>query len=72
MRLALFNCSNGLRDVPTFMINMVAQWGNLVLYYEMPSWFESWDALDENDSDPVDVKALKVSNSQLHLVPPIR
>lgn len=51
---------HGLRDVPTCIVNVMTQWGNILLYFEMPSWVESWDDIHEQESDSDAVKALKV------------
>ena len=51
----------GLRDAPTFILNVLTQWGNLILYFEMPEWVEDWDGSPELVSDKEDVKAFKVS-----------
>lgn len=59
---------NGLRDKPTFVVNAMVQWGNIVLYFEMPEWVRDWDSIMEKDNDPDDVKALKVRNPFLYLV----
>jgi hypothetical protein len=50
---------HGLRDVPTFILNFYTQWGNMLFYFELPSFVTDWN-LVENDTDPDDVKALKV------------
>ena len=50
---------NGLRSVPTFIVNVLTQWGNILIYFEMPKWVHSFDMTVE-ESDPDDVKALKV------------
>jgi hypothetical protein len=51
---------SGLRDVPTFIVNFVTQWGNIFLYYEMSQWVTDWN-LKEEENDAGDIKALKVS-----------
>ena len=59
---------HGLRSVPTFIVNILTQWGNIFIYFEMPKWVQSFDMIvQESDphmivqeSDPHDVKALKV------------
>lgn len=49
----------GLRDRPTFTLNILTQWGNILIYFEMPAWVRNFHTPeDENDAD--DVKALKV------------
>ena len=53
--------NNGLRDVPSFLCNMVTQWGNLLIYFQLPSWIKNLtDCLVEHEKDMDDVKALKV------------
>lgn len=49
---------SGLRDVPTFILNFVTQWGNILLYYEMSDWVTDWN-LKEDENDAEDIKALK-------------
>ena len=42
----------------------MTQWGNLLIYFEMPEWFENFgDSIVESEDDPDDVKALKVGRS---------
>lgn len=55
--------SQGLRDVPTFTVNVLTQWGNIFIYMELPDWLSSFqgDCLEEKETDPDDIKALKVS-----------
>lgn len=50
---------NGLRDTPSFVINMMTQWANILIYFELPDWIKDWDSIVEQDDDPDDVKALK-------------
>lgn len=57
-RLA-FAHRSGLRDSPSFVVNMMTQWANILLYFEMPEFVEEWDNIVEQDDDPDDVKALK-------------
>lgn len=52
--------AHGLRDLPTFTINVMTQWGNILIYFEMPEWVTNFEDLDEKESDPDDVKAAKV------------
>jgi hypothetical protein len=55
------SCRNGLREVPTFVLNMMTQWGNLLIYMKMPDWVEDLGpSIVESEDDPDDVKALKV------------
>lgn len=49
----------GLRDVPSFVLNFYTQWGNILVYYKMPTYLSDWD-LKEDESDADDVKAIKV------------
>jgi hypothetical protein len=51
--------SQGLRDVPTLVVNTLTQWGHILVYFEMPEWVEDWNSIVEDESDPDDVKALK-------------
>lgn len=51
---------NGLRDTPSFVVNMMSQYANILIYFEMPSWLKDWDNIVEEEDDPDDVKALKV------------
>jgi hypothetical protein len=54
----------GLRSVPTFVLNVLTQWGNILIYFEMPDWVDGFQHIEEA-TDPDDVKALKVSSSTL-------
>jgi hypothetical protein len=55
-------CRNGLRVVPTLLVNMMTQWGCLLIYFEMPVWVKDFTtSLLEKEDDADDVKALKVS-----------
>uniref|UniRef100_A0A7S2YC98 Protein ENHANCED DISEASE RESISTANCE 2 C-terminal domain-containing protein n=1 Tax=Entomoneis paludosa TaxID=265537 RepID=A0A7S2YC98_9STRA len=50
----------GLRDTPTFLINGVTQWGNILVYFALPEWVHDLqESLQETDQDPTDVRALK-------------
>jgi hypothetical protein len=51
--------SQGLRDVPTLVVNTLTQWGHILVYFEMPEWVQDWNSIDEDECDPDDVKALK-------------
>lgn len=51
---------NGLRDVPTFITNIISQWGNILIYFEMPAWVTDWKTIQEEKEDTDEVKALKV------------
>jgi hypothetical protein len=51
--------SQGLRDVPTLVVNTLTQWGHILVYFEMPEWVQDWNSIVEDESDPDDVKALK-------------
>lgn len=51
---------SGLRDVPTFIANMMFPFGNMTAYFKLPDWFDDWDNIpEEKEDDPPDVKALK-------------
>jgi len=50
---------DGLRDKPTFIINVMATWANISTYLEMPSWVKKFDSIVETESDSNDIKALK-------------
>jgi hypothetical protein len=52
----------GLRSVPTFIVNVLTQWGNILIYFEMPTWVHGFQHAEEV-SDPDHVKALKASSS---------
>ena len=55
---------HGLRKVPTLMLNLMTQWGSILIYYEMPSWVKDLTtSLAEQPDDSDNDKALKVSNS---------
>lgn len=69
----------GLRDVPTLIVNLVTQWGNILVYFEMPHWINDWDTVRERDSDPDDIKAFKrfllgdtkYRNERLKIIPSV-
>ena len=53
--------TNGLRNAPTFIVNCVTQWGNILVYFELPRWVTNFTtAMVEQDTDSDDVRALKV------------
>jgi hypothetical protein len=47
----------GLRDSPSFTVNILTQWGNIFIYFAVPQII--FDA-SESETDPDDVKAAKV------------
>jgi hypothetical protein len=51
--------SQGMRNVPTLVVNTLTQWGHILVYFEMPEWVQDWNSIVEDESDPDDVKALK-------------
>lgn len=53
---------HGLRETPTFLVNISTQWGNILLYFSLPDWMKDWDSLKENDHDSKEIKALKVGS----------
>jgi hypothetical protein len=54
---------NGLRSFPTFFINILTMYGNILVYFQLPDWVKDWnDSLVEKDDDPSDVIALKVKS----------
>jgi hypothetical protein len=59
MSMHPFLVENGLRDTPSFVVNMMSQYANILIYFEMPSWLKDWDNIVEEEDDPDDVKALK-------------
>lgn len=50
---------DGLRDKPTFIINIMTTWANISTYLEMPSWVKKFDSIVETESDSNEIKALK-------------
>jgi len=55
-----FLVKNGLREVPTFVLNMMTQWGNVLIYMQLPDWVVDFGpSIVESQDDPNDVKALK-------------
>ncbi|KAL3903070.1 MAG: hypothetical protein SGILL_010588, partial [Bacillariaceae sp.] len=55
-----FLIENGLRDFPTFFLNILTSYGNILVYFKLPDWVRDWDeSLIEQDDDPSDVVALK-------------
>ena len=69
----------GLRKVPTMVGNVHTQWGNVLLYFEMPSWVKNWEdaTFEEHERDSLQTKGLKrflrgsdqYRNLRLKLVP---
>jgi hypothetical protein len=55
-----FLLEQGLRDYPTFTLNILSQWGNVLIYFTLPRWVCDFEDIQEEDDDPDDVKALKV------------
>lgn len=50
----------GLRDMPTFIANLMLPFGNITAYFALPDWVESLSNIPEEEvDDPADVKALK-------------
>lgn len=41
------------------LVNIMASWANVLIYFDLPGWFQHWDKVVENDDDPDDVKAFK-------------
>lgn len=55
-----FLIEHGIRDRPTFIINAMTQWVNILIYFELPDWIQGWDTeFVEQDGDPENVIALK-------------
>ena len=50
---------NGLRDVPTFVVNLMLPGANLVVYFQMPSWIKKFEDIVEEEDDAEDTKAFK-------------
>ena len=50
---------NGLRDVPTFIVNLMLPGANLVVYFQMPSWIRKFGDVVEEKDDAEDTKAFK-------------
>ena len=50
---------NGLRDVPTFIVNLMLPGANLVVYFQMPSWIKKFEDIVEEEDDAEDTKAFK-------------
>jgi hypothetical protein len=51
--------------MPSFVVNVMTQWANILIYFQMPEWVNGWDNIFEDDDDPDEVKALKVSHSMM-------
>jgi hypothetical protein len=75
-----FLIKNGLRDRPTWIVNVITQWGNLIIYLALPKWVKDFGAsMEEKDDDAEDVRALKrfvngddaYRNARLKLMPSI-
>ena len=50
----------GLRTVPTLLLNGMTQWGNVLVYFQLPEWVTDFDeALQIHPDDPDTVRALK-------------
>jgi hypothetical protein len=55
--------------MPSFVVNILTQWANILIYFQMPEWVQAWDNIVEHDDDPDDVKALKVRHkTMLHWI----
>lgn len=52
----------GLRDRPTFFVNGIFPWGSYLVYFDLPPWVKKFSDIVEEESDSVDIKALKVSS----------
>jgi hypothetical protein len=71
--------SQGMRNVPTLVVNTLTQWGHILVYFEMPEWVQDWNNIVEDECDPDDVKALKrflngdseYRNERLKVIPSI-
>jgi hypothetical protein len=50
----------GLRSVPSMVVNLLTPWANILIYLEMPSWVTRLSDFEIHDDDEDDVKALKV------------
>ena len=50
---------NGLRDVPTFIVNLMLPGANLVVYFQMPTWIKKFEEIVEEEDDAEDTKAFK-------------
>lgn len=59
-----FLIKEGLRDTPTLVANIMVQWANILIYFELPEWFTDFDSLEEKDDDANDVRAMKVRYEQ--------
>ncbi|KAL7541820.1 hypothetical protein ACHAXR_012554 [Thalassiosira sp. AJA248-18] len=50
----------GLRDTPTFIVNLMMPFGNMTAYFKLPDWMDDWNNIpEEKGDDPPDIKALK-------------
>ena len=56
-----FLLKHGLRSKPALFINIIAQFANILVYFELPGWFTDFDDIVEADDDANDVRAMKVS-----------
>lgn len=56
-----FLLKHGLRSKPTLFINIIAQFANILVYFELPEWFTDFDDIVEADDDTNEVRAIKVS-----------
>jgi hypothetical protein len=59
-----FLMKQGLRDVASVVANVMVQWGNILIYFELPEWFTEYQSAEEYEDDANDVKALKVGRSR--------
>jgi hypothetical protein len=56
---------NGLRDVPTFVVNIMTLWGTVLMYFRMPDWVKDLDeSIVEKKEDTDNIKAFKVRTVQ--------
>ena len=56
-----FLLKQGLRKKPTVLVNIIVQWANILVYFQLPDWFTDFDDIFEADDDANDVRAMKVS-----------
>lgn len=49
----------GMRKVPTFLVNIMAPWANVVVYFQMPEWVKRFGDIKETEGDSQDTKSLK-------------
>mmetsp|Transcript_14237 Transcript_14237/g.41775 ORF Transcript_14237/g.41775 Transcript_14237/m.41775 type:complete len:729 (-) Transcript_14237:38-2224(-) len=49
----------GMRKVPTLLVNIMAPWANILVYFQLPGWVKRFQDIKELEEDAEDTKAFK-------------